>query len=171
VPRAITAFSTGEGFAEYKLGPREAFTPLAFSCGLLSNDLSPIYDVYLQWRDATNYPIHTQFVGEVQSRSVWLSVSADAEPFYHGGSGNPNFPQLENYYLHSFVVMRMPRLPLIKATSFGVYQVWSGLIPNNYPLTAFEPKAYIDSAHLWVEDNAPPRVLPPPPPPLLTHAA
>lgn len=153
MPRAITAFTTGPGFGEYKLGPREAFTPLAFTVFLSSSAVSPLYGVFVQWRDATNYPIHTQFVGVVSTHSFSLSMADGTEPFYHDGSANQDFPQLENYYLHSIVNLRMPLIPLIKGTSFGIYCTDEGVIPNNYPIGLLEPKVEVQAAHLWVEDD------------------
>jgi hypothetical protein len=169
VPRAVTALDTGPGFAEYQLGQIERFTPLAFSCHLQNDAVSPIYWCFLQWRDATNYPIHTQYVGEFQTHSASVSFADGTEPWLAPASGSQTWPQHENYFLHSFVGQRFPLVPLEPRCSFGIYMTAPGAVPNNYPIGLLEPKGSIDAPHLWVQDSSAGKRLPPIPAPLLTH--
>lgn len=169
--RGLTAFDLGAGFAQYVLGQGERFTPLAFTALVQNNAVTPVFMAYLQWRDATNYPIATQFVGAIQTHACTVSFSDGTEPFYVDQNANQDYPQLENYYVHSFIGMRMPLIPLEPRCSFGIYLTVSGAIPNETPITFFDPDSLVVAPHLWVDDaGAAPR-LPAPPEPLLVHAA
>lgn len=172
MPRSITAFTLGPGFATYQLGLREQFTIQGFTAlatapggpddddDLFFDCINPIGDV-----------IYRQSLGSVHQPPVFYSLAPLAEPFQDQyGGGTATWPQTDGVNGPAVVTMRLSPLTLTGNCIVRIYACLGDAQPDLDPFASLDP-TYVFTPHLWVEDGASSRSLPANPPPLLTHVA
>lgn len=170
MPRSVTAFETGPGFATYTLGRRESFTVLAFSTladapgGPADDD-----DVYFDCISPTGRVIYRQSLGAVHQPPVFYSLAPLSEPMENlYGQAVAQWPQVDGVSGPATVTMRMSPVELAGSCVVRVYAVLGNVLPGDDPFAILDP-TYVFTPHLWVRDSGNSRELPANSPPLLTH--
>jgi hypothetical protein len=172
VPRSITSFTTGPGFAQYALGLREEFTIQGVTA-LATAPFGPDDDdqLYFDCLNPNGDAIYRQSLGTVHQPPVFYSLSPLAEPMeaQYGPSAS-TWPQADGVSGPAIVTMGLTPVTLIGGCVARVYAALGDVQPDVDPFSSLDP-TYVFTPHLWVEDVGGKRVLPPNSPPLLTHIA
>jgi hypothetical protein len=171
MPRSITRFDTGPGFALYQLGKREAFTVEAFST-LASAPTGPDddNDLFLDYLNSVGDVIYRQSLGSVHQPPVFYSLTPNAEPMENlYGQAVAQWPQVDGVNGPALATLRLSPITLNGGCTVRVYACFGSADPATDPFSSLDP-TYVFAPHMWVEDVATARSLPPPPPPLLAHA-
>ena len=170
MPRSITRFTTGPGFAEYQLGKREAFTVLAFSTlATAPGGPDDDDDLYLDYLNSVGDVIYRQSLGAVHQPPNFYSLAPMAEPLENlYGQALAQWPQTDGVNGPANVTMRLAPITLTGGCTVRVFAYLGSLNPGDDPMANLDP-TYVFASHLWVEDVAGRRELPPLSPPLLTH--
>jgi hypothetical protein len=172
MPRSVTAFELGPGFATYTLGKREAFTIRSFST-LAAAPTGPDDDddLYFDCISPTGNVIYRQSLGSVHQPPVFYSLAPMAEPMENlYGQAVAQWPQVDGVNGPAVVTLRMSPVELSGSCTARVYAYLGSLQPGDDPFANLDP-TYVFTPHLWVNDTGRIPSLPPNSPPLLTHIA
>lgn len=154
MPRAIQPPAQGIGFSRYELAANEAFTVLAASFLTSARTHNPPYGYpMVEWADAAGGVIYRQTFNNRLNDGVWVSMAAEAEPWYVSNNGQFGFPQAHEQQTNASMSVRMPLIPLTPACGFNIYVLTAALSFEDDPMNLLSSDFDILVPHLWVEDS------------------
>lgn len=155
MPRPILVPLVNPSHASYTLSAHDEWTLLAVSCvfNATGHDNPYSYPIF-QWTDPAGGIIYRQQLNSLLNDSVFVSASADAEPWYVSNDGPAGFPQSNIEQGNAVMSIRLPAITLYAGCNFSIYSLKSVIDGVEIIPFYLSPYNVIDGAHLWVEDVA-----------------
>jgi hypothetical protein len=153
VPRPITNFGTGPGFARYQLGAQEELQiqALSFLADVIAGGPTNDDDIWVDYRNPAGQIIYRQFVDELHQPPSFYSLAAGAESFSSNLNGIGYWPQTQAGNRESYMTQRLSPLVLTTGCTVNIYASLGFPTPPDDPMASLDP-TYVFTAHMWVED-------------------